>query len=88
MAKHKEKWEKFVKSVGRVRNSAKKMEKAKPAGTDKEQLAKFQEKAQDLSDNGIKPEEAVDAIKDAGSLEADIEKFKTDGKKCFEETIA
>lgn len=88
MGKHKEKWDKFVKSVGKVRNAAKKMEKAKPAPAEKDQLARFEEKRADLENNGIKPEEAVKAIKDGGSLEADIELFRTEGKKCFEATIA
>ena len=87
MAKHKEKWEKFVKSVGKARNAVKKMDRVKPAPLEADQLRKFQENATALAAVGIKPEQAVDAIKDGATLDADIEKFKTEGKLCFEETI-
>ena len=87
MAKHKEKWEKFVKSVGKARNAVKKMDRVKPAPLEADQLRKFQENATALAAVGIKPEQAVEAIKDGATLDADIEKFKTEGKLCFEETI-
>ena len=87
MGKHKEKWGKFVRSVKKVRNALKKIDRVKPAQQEAEQLKKFQEIASALTAAGINPQEAVDAIKDGATLEAEIQSFKTEGKICFEESI-